>query len=71
MKYEFKTYNLKFISFFFFREFQPMVSTSDGSSLSLNQETNQFVYPSKLLVLLVPLYCFHSGVYLEVVKRLL
>jgi len=68
MKYEFKIDNLKFISSFF-REFQPMVSTPDGSFLSLDQDTNQFVNPSKLLVLLVPLYCFHRGVYVEVVKR--
>ena len=70
MKYEFKIDNLKVISFFF-KEFQPMVSTPDSRFLSLDQDTNQFVYPSKLLVLLVPLYCFHRGVYLEAVKRLL
>ena len=47
-----------------------MASTPDGNSLSLDQDSNQ-VYPSKFLVLLVPLYCFHRGVYLEAVKRLL
>ena len=28
--------------FFFFRKFQPMVSTLDDNSLSSNQDTNQF-----------------------------
>ena len=28
---------------FFFREFQPMASASDDSSLSSNQDTNQFL----------------------------
>ena len=29
--------------FFFFREFQPMASAPDDSSLSSNQDTNQFL----------------------------
>ena len=29
--------------FFFLREFQPMASTPDDSSLSLDQDTNQFL----------------------------
>ena len=29
--------------FFFFKEFQPMASIPDDGSLSLNQDTNQFL----------------------------
>ena len=31
------------VYFFFFREFQPMVSALDNSSLSSDQDTNQFL----------------------------
>ena len=31
------------IIFFFFREFQPMASAPDDSSLSSDQDTNQFL----------------------------
>ena len=34
---------LEFIYFYFFREFQPMAFASDNSSLSSDQDTNQFL----------------------------